>query len=193
MNFLKRAVLKVLFGNRLTRPGVKFPKKSYIREHAHIKGGKYITLGTNCRILQYSRIMCFDYISGVKQNPQLIIGNNCTIGRNVTISCSNYIEIQEDTMIAGYCFVCDSNHGMNPEFGKRYEKQPLDLKKVIIGKNCWLGDKVMVLPGVTIGDNCIIGAGSIVTKDIPSNCVAVGNPAKIIKKYDYDSHEWKKV
>ena len=55
---------------------------------------------------------------------------------------------------------------------------------VHIGKNCWLGAGVIVLPGVTIGDNVVIGAGSIVNKDIPSNVVAVGNPCRVIKKID---------
>jgi galactoside O-acetyltransferase len=51
-----------------------------------------------------------------------------------------------------------------------------------IGKNCWLGAGVIVLPGITIGDNTVVGAGSVVTKDLPANVVAVGNPAKVIKK-----------
>ena len=55
-------------------------------------------------------------------------------------------------------------------------------KAVTIGHNCWIGASVTILPGVTIGDNVTIGAGSVVVKDIPSNSVAVGNPAKIIKK-----------
>ena len=62
---------------------------------------------------------------------------------------------------------------------------------VHIGKNCWLGAGVIVLPGVTIGDNAVIGAGSVVTKDIPSNVVAVGNPCKVLREvneYDYECY-----
>ena len=54
-------------------------------------------------------------------------------------------------------------------------------KPITVGKNCWLGGSVVVLPGVTIGDGCVIGAGAVVTKDIPANSLAVGNPAKVIK------------
>ena len=55
---------------------------------------------------------------------------------------------------------------------------------VTIGEDCWIGGGTVICPGVTIGDRCIIGAGSVVTKDIPSDCVAVGNPAKVIRKND---------
>ena len=55
---------------------------------------------------------------------------------------------------------------------------------VTIGEDCWIGGGAVICPGVTIGDRCIIGAGSVVTKDIPSDCVAVGNPAKVIRKND---------
>lgn len=64
---------------------------------------------------------------------------------------------------------------------------------VKIGKRCWLGEGVIVMPGVTIGDGCIIGAHSIVNKDIPANSIAVGSPAKVIKRYSYEKKCWVKV
>ena len=71
--------------------------------------------------------------------------------------------------------------------------QPLNSKAINIGDGCWLGEKVCVLPGVTIGKKCIIGAGSIVTKSIPDFSIAVGNPAKVIKKYNFETHKWDKA
>ena len=64
---------------------------------------------------------------------------------------------------------------------------------VHIGKNCWLGAGVIVLPGITIGDDTVVGAGSVVTKDIPSFSVAVGNPARVIKRYDDALGVWVKT
>ena len=55
-------------------------------------------------------------------------------------------------------------------------------KPITVGNNVWIGGNVVVVPGVTIGDNCVIGAGSVVTKDIPANSLAVGNPCKVIRK-----------
>ena len=58
---------------------------------------------------------------------------------------------------------------------------------------CWVGEKVIIMPGVTIGDRSIIGAGAIVTRDIPPYSIAVGNPAKVIKRYNFKTHSWEKV
>ncbi len=190
---VKKALIKLYFGNSFFRKGVCFGKDSYIRENAQIGGGSHIILGEHTRISPYSRLMCFEKISGERLNPTLSIGDNCFIGRNCTISCSEHIEIGNDCLITGYVFICDSEHGMNPEYGERYEKQPMIRKNTKIGNNVFIGEKAMIMPGVSIGDNCIIGAGSVVKKSFPNDCMIVGNPARCVKKYNYETHNWEKV
>ena len=82
------------------------------------------------------------------------------------------------------------NHGIDPECSTPYMDQELTGLPVRIGTGCWIGEKVIILPGVSIGEKSIIGAGSIVTKKVPSYSIAVGNPAKIIKKYNFSTHRW---
>ena len=154
---LKRIIQKVCFGNSITRRHVTFGKNSYIREHSKISGGKYIKLGSNARIYPYCRVECFNYISGEKLNPSLKIGDNVLIGRNTTILCADSIEIGDNSMLASNIFISDENHGMNPEAGFRYECQQISTNQVKIGKNCWIGEKVMIMPGVVIGDNSVVG------------------------------------
>ena len=90
------------------------------------------------------------------------------------------IKIGKGTLIAANCVVYPHNHGMHPDIPLR--SQPLESKGDInIGQDAWLGTGVIVLGGVTIGDGAIIGAGSVVTKDIPSNAIAVGSPASVLK------------
>ena len=190
---LKNLAIKVYYGNSFFRKGIRFGQNLYIRERAHIVGGGNVNIGNNSSISFDARIMCFENIAGIKLNPKLTIGNNVFIGRNVTLSCSNKIEIGDDSLITGYCFICDSEHGMDPECGKRYEIQPMITKETKIGKNVFLGEKSIILPGVSIGDNCIVGAGSVVTKSFGEYCMLAGNPAKCIKKYNLTSHEWEKV
>ena len=71
-----------------------------------------------------------------------------------------------------------ASHPLDPEIRKTLELS----KPVSIGNNCWIGGGAIILPGVTIGNNCVIGAGAVVTKNIPDDSMAVGNPAKVIKK-----------
>lgn len=191
--FLKKIILKVCFGNSFTRKNVVFGKDSYIREHAKISGGKYINLGNHTRILPYCRIECFDKISGENYSPCLQIGNNVLLGRNSTILCADRIEIGDDSLFASYIFISDENHGMDPEAGIRYEKQKLTTRSVKIGKNCWVGEKVIILPGTVIGDNCVIGAGSVVKGIFEANSMIVGSPGRVIRKYSFETHHWEKL
>lgn len=107
-----------------------------------------------------------------KKNAQIIIGNNCGFS-GTSITCDSYVKIGNNTIIGANSQISDRNGHEN-----RYHYPP---KRVIIGNNVWVGMNVTILPGVEIGDNSIIGAGSIVTKDIPANVIAAGNPCKVIK------------
>lgn len=109
-------------------------------------------------------------------------GQNITVGKNVFInSCCNFqdqggITIGENSQIGHKVTLATLNHGLAPE-----DRGTLYPAPITIGKNVWIGAAATVLPGITIGHNSIIGAGSVVTKDIPPNSIAVGNPCRVIK------------
>jgi len=103
------------------------------------------------------------------------------------------IDIGTNVLIASHVLITSENHSIDPECNIEYMNQPLLCSDVKIEDGCWIGEKVCILPGVTIGKKSVIGAGSVVTKNIPAYCIAVGNPARIIKKYDFDSHKWIKI
>ena len=112
-------------------------------------------------------------------------GHHCHFGKNVyanynlTAVDDTHIYVGDNTMIAPNVILASAAHPLDPEERRKgYQyNQP-----VHIGKNCWLGAGVIVVPGVSIGDDTVIGAGSVVTKDIPSDVVAVGNPCRVIKE-----------
>lgn len=105
-------------------------------------------------------------------------GKNVYANFNLTLVDDTHIYVGDYTMIGPNVVIATAGHPVLPalrEMAYQYNAA------VHIGKNCWLGAGVIVLPGVTIGDNSVIGAGSVVTKDIPSNTVAVGNPCRVIR------------
>ena len=98
---------------------------------------------------------------------------------NFTAVDDTHIYVGDYTMFGPNVILASAGHPILPEL--RQEAYQYNMP-VHIGKNCWLGAGVIVLPGVTIGDNTVIGAGSVVTKDIPSNVVAVGNPCRVLRE-----------
>ena len=107
------------------------------------------------------------------------LGNNVYFNFNATMVDDTHIFIGDCTMLGPNVVIATAGHPILPELREKALQYNMP---VHIGKNCWLGAGVIVLPGVTIGDNTVIGAGSVVTKDIPANVVAVGNPCRVIKK-----------
>lgn len=97
---------------------------------------------------------------------------------NLTLVDDTHIYVGDHTMFGPNVTIATAGHPIAPELRERGLQYNLP---VHIGKNCWLGAGVIVLPGVTIGDNVVIGAGSVVTRDIPDNVVAAGNPCRILR------------
>jgi len=97
--------------------------------------------------------------------------------------------IGENSACSQNCFISGQSH-LYEDISKNFLRQGVQTDQVIIGKNVWIGANSVILPGVKIGDNSVIGAGSTIIEDIPSYSVAVGNPAKIIKKYNFQTKQW---
>lgn len=114
--------------------------------------------------------------SNSKNKHQLVIHNNVFIGYGCVIDANIMVEIHKYCMFGPYCFITDSNHvhhlndDIFPFLGGKY-------KKVVIKENCWLGAHCIVLPGVTINQNSVIAANSVVLKNVQSNSLNVGSPA----------------
>jgi len=107
------------------------------------------------------------------------LGNFVYANFNLTLVDDTHIYIGDNTMLAPNVVIATAGHPIAPELRLKGYQYNLP---VHIGKNCWLGAGVLVMPGVTIGDNTVIGAGSVVTKDIPANVVAVGNPCRVLRE-----------
>ena len=115
------------------------------------------------------------------------LGNNVYFNFNATLVDDTHIYIGDSTLIGPNVTLATAGHPILPELREKALQFNLPIH---IGKNCWLGAGVIVLPGVTIGDNTVIGAGSVVTKDIPANVVAVGNPCKVLREISEHDKEY---
>lgn len=157
-----------------------------------LEGTRNMIIGNGTRINKYARMQCYGQNEEV---GKITIGKDCYIGFRFTILSGPGAQVQlgDDVLIASDVMISNENHGMNPEDSVPYMDQPLTTASVEIGDGCWIGEKVCIMPGVTIGKKVIIGAGSVVTKSIPDYSIAVGNPARVIKSYDFKTHRWIKI
>jgi len=129
------------------------------------------------------------------KDSQIILDENVQANYRLHIGACSSVTIGSGTLFGSDCLVMDHSHGSyGPDIHSSPETPPqkrdLFSKPISIGKNCWFGDRVAILPGVTIGDGVVVGVGSVVTTNLPSNVVAVGSPARIVKRYDIETKSW---
>lgn len=166
-------------------------EQSKIHAPAKISGGKNITIGDNTSIGHNSWLATFENYGSQNFQPKIKIGNTVSIGNFACITAINDIEIHDGCLISEHVYISDHYHGTDPSSKIPPIHQPLFSKgKVILGENTFVGYRVSILSGVKIGKNCVIGAHAVVTKDIPDNSMVAGIPAKIIKKYNFQSNSW---
>ncbi len=127
--------------------------------------------------------------------PRLVVGRNVSISAWCHIAATNYVEIGDDVLIGSKVVITDHNHGWyggshtSPTIPPNFRPLSCD-KEVVISRNVWLGDGVVITPGSRIGEGSIIGANAVVTGTIPPFTIAAGIPAKPLKEYDSRINEW---
>jgi acetyltransferase-like isoleucine patch superfamily enzyme len=145
-------------------------------------GEEYIDLGEHCIIGPYSSLSAGVMPGHVLDHtPVVSIGNRVLIGKGSGIVAHDHVEIGDDVFTGHHVYITDANHGYeDPELS--IGKQFAPPRPVSIGAGAWLGHGTVVLPGAHIGRNVAVGAGSVVTGVLPDFCVAVGNPARVIRR-----------
>lgn len=152
---------------------------------------KYIKIGKNVLVWKNARIQAFPTYRGVSYNPLIILHDGVTIQQNVHITCAEKIEIGENTAIVANVTITDIIHPYTAK-DEHLNDQTLIVKPVSIGPYCSIFNNAVIVAGVRIGKHVVIGANSVVTHDIPDYSVAVGNPARIIKRYNPTTGIWEK-
>ena len=158
-----------------------------------LEGDENITIGKNTFIGEGSELIAYKSHFERLLDSHLTIGDHVRITARCRITCAGNITIEDDVLFAPDVFVTDHNHGTNPEIEGGYSPQDITIKDVVIKKGAWLGQRACVLPGVVIGEHSIIGANSVVTKAVPAFSMAVGSPAKVIKRWNFVRKQWESV
>lgn len=147
-------------------------------------GQKYISIGNNFIAGPRMRLEAYDTAGGFFFTPSIIIGNDVNINSDCHIGCIDEIQIGNHVLIASKVLIIDHFHGETTLDGLKLSPidRPLISKgKILIEDNAWIGEGCVIMPGVHIGKNVVIGANSVVTKSFESNTVIGGNPAKVIR------------
>jgi acetyltransferase-like isoleucine patch superfamily enzyme len=192
---LKKLALRLLIPENQHKPRVWV--KLFLNPFSHKKGKNSIvrsrsrmdvfpfnafTLGDKSIVEDFATIN-----NGV---GHVIIGNNTIIGIGCVII--GPVKLGNDVMLAQNIVVSGLNHGYE-DVKTPTSKQAVTCKEIVIEDEVWIGANCVITAGVKLGRHCVIGAGSIVTKDVPEFSVAVGNPAKVIKKYNFKEDRWQSV
>ena len=174
-----------LYTSWLSRFFREIGKNVVIESTIELGGAKYISIGDNSFIGKNTILAAHDNYLSQKFTPKIEIGDNVNIGKDSNISCINLIRIGNEVRMGRKVMINDNSHGL-PERGMmdvQPNLRPLYSKgAIVIEDNVWIGEMVCILSNVHIGRGAIIGAGSIVTKDVPAYSIAVGNPAKVVKQ-----------
>ncbi|MFC6289767.1 sugar O-acetyltransferase [Levilactobacillus angrenensis] len=160
----QKRYLDRLFDYNQTRPSQPAQQQKILRE-------LFAELGENC----YIEPPFHANFGG----HHVHFGNNIYANFNLTLVDDTHIYVGDHTMIGPNVTLATAGHPINAELRARNYQYNMPIH---IGRNCWLGAGVIVLPGVTIGDNTVVGAGSVVTKDLPDNVVAVGDPCRVLRQ-----------
>ena len=172
---------KIIFKNIGTRTQIyslirlEYPKNIYL--------GNRVTIGNLAWLAASPHII---------DSPLLKIGDNCLIGDSNEFYCIKEIILESSVFTSKNVYISDATHKYQ-DISIPIVKQEIALTGTVrIGEGTWLGLNVCVL-GANIGKHCVIGANSVVNKSIPDYCVAVGSPAKIVKRFDFETNKWRKT
>ncbi len=159
---------------------IQFGKWVQLEDHVRVSAlcKERLTFGNNVKIGAYSQVIASTSFNNI--GAYIRIGNNVGIGEFAYLGGGGGLEIGDDCIIGQYLSCHPENHNFE-DSENIIRLQGVNRKGIKIGANCWIGAKVTILDGVTIGDNCVIAAGAVVTKSMPSNAVIGGIPAKVIK------------
>jgi len=182
------------FGNDPKNLTIELPRRIINAEHIFL--GEDTWLGPGSFLIAITHYPGVSMRHSEKQQkrqsftPRISIGNRVTSTAGLQVAAMSEVIIEDDVMFGPNVNITDGLHGYeNANEPYKYQRM-FKIKPIRIKQGCWIGQNVVILPGVTIGEFSIIGANSLVNKSLPDKCIAVGNPANVIKIWDENTQSW---
>lgn len=175
--------------------------------HLLKKCGKNLRIGANVKIFQPEKIQVGDNVdiaddvvfaplvkhNGKEYKSEIIIGNNVHFGTQDRIASKDMVIIEDDVLFAAFVHVTDHSHDYHNVELPIAKQGVIGKGKVVIKKGAWLAFGCHILSGVTVGENSVVAANAVVTRDVPPYSVVAGNPARVVSKYNFQTAQWEKI
>ena len=168
----------------------KFGRKSMLINPKYIMGGENIEIGNRVVIRDFAWLGALPLTGAA--DCRLVIGDGCVIGHFNELFATNSVIIEDNVLTADRVYISDNLHGYEDVSIPVVKQSIKQIGTVRIGEGTWLGAGVCVI-GASVGKHCVVGANAVVTKDIPDYSVAVGIPARVVKRYDFELNAWRKT
>lgn len=170
--------------------------KAYLGRGSRVIGTRYITVGERLSVGRYAWIEAVAECGEDKFQPVISLGEGFNASERLHISAINRIEIGDNCLFGSGVYVSDHNHGSYKGEKHSHPNQPPVMRElvshgtVVIGSNVWIGDNVTIVGPVKIGNGVVVGANSVVTRDVPDYVIVGGVPAKILKQFNFTNGKW---
>ena len=164
---------------------------SYIFRPRRIDGPKYIRIGSRTTVDRFGWLSALETYAGVNFTPEIVLGDDVHIGRYSCLTAINSIVIDNGCLLSEHVYISDHSHGLDPDGGLLVHQPLVSKGNVRIGAHSFIGYRACVLPGVTLGMHCVVGANSVVTRSFPDGSMIAGAPARLVKQYCSNSKQWR--